>query len=312
MTPDDFPTFYEAVHGYAPFPWQAGLAHRVAEAGWPAVLAVPTASGKTSAIDVAVFTLAAPGGALLAERSAPLRIFLVIDRRIVVDQAARHAHELRKKLESPLSPLVEEVAQKRPAEFGGRGPLHVSAARGACTATTPGRGHPTSRPCASPPWTRSALAFYSAATAWATTGGRSTRRAGRSRRPLPHRRGPPVPAVLGDAVRRPPLSHARRVPGARPARGRGDVRHAALRRRALLPRPGRSGEPGPAGPPHRPGSLPYWCPTRPASSPRRPRAPGKPWTGRGPGSWALWSTALPRPARYLRTCGARGRRTPSC
>jgi CRISPR-associated endonuclease/helicase Cas3 len=38
MTPDDFPAFYEAVHGHLPFPWQARLACRVAEGGWPTVL----------------------------------------------------------------------------------------------------------------------------------------------------------------------------------------------------------------------------------------------------------------------------------
>jgi CRISPR-associated endonuclease/helicase Cas3 len=129
MTPDDFPAFFEAVHGHLPFPWQARLACQVAQDGWPAVLAVPTASGKSSAIDVAVFTLALQAGRRLAERSVPLRVFLVIDRRIVVDQAAKHANQLRKKLESSSSPLVAEVA-RRLREFGGPGPLHVSALRG--------------------------------------------------------------------------------------------------------------------------------------------------------------------------------------
>jgi CRISPR-associated endonuclease/helicase Cas3 len=129
MTPDVYPAFYEAVHGHAPFPWQARLARQVAEGNWPAVLAVPTASGKTSTIDAAVFALALQAGRPLAERTAPLRVFLVIDRRIVVDQAAEHADKLKRALESPGSPLVEEVA-RRLRSFGGPGPLHVSALRG--------------------------------------------------------------------------------------------------------------------------------------------------------------------------------------
>jgi CRISPR-associated endonuclease/helicase Cas3 len=130
MTPDDFPRFYRAVHGYDPFPWQKRLAREVADRGWPAVLALPTAAGKTSAIDVAVFTLALQGGKPLAERTCPLRIFFVIDRRLVVDQAAEHARRLKKALENPgAEPTVREVTQRLTA-FGGPGPLHVAALRG--------------------------------------------------------------------------------------------------------------------------------------------------------------------------------------
>jgi CRISPR-associated endonuclease/helicase Cas3 len=129
MTPDDFPAFYQAVHDHAPFPWQARLARDVAEAGWPAVLAVPTASGKTSTLDVAVFALALQAGRPLDQRTAPLRVFLVIDRRIVVDQAAAHARKLRQALEDPKASIVAEVARRLRA-FGGPGPLHVAALRG--------------------------------------------------------------------------------------------------------------------------------------------------------------------------------------
>jgi CRISPR-associated endonuclease/helicase Cas3 len=130
MAPDDFSAFYQAVHGFEPFPWQARLAREVVERGWPAVLAVPTAAGKTSTIDVALFTLALQAGKPLAQRTAPLRIFFIIDRRLVVDQAAEHARRLQRALESPdASPAVREVA-RRLGSFGGPGPLHVAALRG--------------------------------------------------------------------------------------------------------------------------------------------------------------------------------------
>ncbi len=59
LAPDDFATFFEAVHGYRPFPWQNELARQVVEAGsWPSLLDVPTGAGKTAAIDVGVFHLA--------------------------------------------------------------------------------------------------------------------------------------------------------------------------------------------------------------------------------------------------------------
>jgi CRISPR-associated endonuclease/helicase Cas3 len=129
VTPDDFPSFYRAVHGHDPFPWQARLPRHVADQGWPAVLALPTAAGKTSAIDVAVFALALEAGRPLADRAAPLRTFFVIDRRLVVDQAARHARRLRDALVASGRGVVREVADAL-RRFGGPGPLAVAALRG--------------------------------------------------------------------------------------------------------------------------------------------------------------------------------------
>lgn len=130
MTPDDFPEFCRAVHGFDPFPWQSRLVRQVSEGDWPSVMALPTAAGKTSAIDVAVFTLALQAGKSLHERTAPLRVFFVIDRRLVVDQAAEHARKLRQRLESPgKNPVLREAAQAL-RRFGGPGPLHVAAMRG--------------------------------------------------------------------------------------------------------------------------------------------------------------------------------------
>ncbi|HEX8204336.1 MAG TPA: type I-U CRISPR-associated helicase/endonuclease Cas3 [Isosphaeraceae bacterium] len=113
-----------------PFPWQERLVRQVAERGrWPDVLALPTASGKTSAIDVAVFTLALQAGRPLAERTAPLRIFFVIDRRVVVDQAAEHARELKQALDNPENDAVRQVAEAL-KRFGAESPLQVAVMRG--------------------------------------------------------------------------------------------------------------------------------------------------------------------------------------
>ena len=62
MTVDDFRTFYTAIHSYPPFDWQEQLLKKVVAEGWPATIALPTSSGKTSAIDIAVFHLASPSG----------------------------------------------------------------------------------------------------------------------------------------------------------------------------------------------------------------------------------------------------------
>jgi CRISPR-associated endonuclease/helicase Cas3 len=101
LSPDDFTAFFEEVHGCRPFPWQERLLRKIAnDSEWPATLALPTGSGKTAAIDIAVFHLAleaARGG----ERRAPVRIAFVVDRRLVVDDAFERARKLASALDDP-------------------------------------------------------------------------------------------------------------------------------------------------------------------------------------------------------------------
>jgi CRISPR-associated endonuclease/helicase Cas3 len=137
MTPELFASFYRAVHRFDPFPWQERLLRRVLTEGWPDVLDLPTASGKTSSIDVAVFALAMEAGRSLIERRAPLRVFFVIDRRLVVDQVHEHALRLKQALDDPsaLTAGPEEVAAVRGVaealrQFTGDSPLQVAALRG--------------------------------------------------------------------------------------------------------------------------------------------------------------------------------------
>src|SRR4051794_21935717 len=102
---DDFPAFFKAVQGWDPedgwtgrghdpFPWQARLVREIAEhRHWPDLLDLPTGSGKTAAIDIAVYHLAleADRGEV---RCAPMRIVFVVDRRLVVDDAYNRAKKL--------------------------------------------------------------------------------------------------------------------------------------------------------------------------------------------------------------------------
>lgn len=94
----DFAEFHEAVRKRRPFPWQADLVSEVLDGnGWPDVVDIPTGLGKTTLIDIAVFVAAATGCA--ATSPGRRRVFFVIDRRIVVDEAYSHAAELSKGLE---------------------------------------------------------------------------------------------------------------------------------------------------------------------------------------------------------------------
>jgi CRISPR-associated endonuclease/helicase Cas3 len=97
LSVEDFSAFFQEVHETWPFPWQERLLLRVVADGWPAVLDLPTGSGKTAALDIAVFHLAleADRG---TERKAPVRIAFVVDRRLVVDDAHTRAKKIADKL----------------------------------------------------------------------------------------------------------------------------------------------------------------------------------------------------------------------
>ena len=114
LHPDDFAGFFRAIHGCDPFPWQQALVIRLAERSeWPDVLDLPTGSGKTAALDAAVFHLALRAD---APRLPALRIALVVDRRLVVDDAFAHAQKIANAVCGALHPdtdaneVLKEVA----------------------------------------------------------------------------------------------------------------------------------------------------------------------------------------------------------
>ncbi len=103
VTSVQFGEFFESLYGYGPFPWQDELARRVAEAQpgdacWPKALALPTAAGKTACIDMAIFALACQSDRSAGKRTAPRRIFFVVDRRVIVDETFERARRLAQKL----------------------------------------------------------------------------------------------------------------------------------------------------------------------------------------------------------------------
>jgi CRISPR-associated endonuclease/helicase Cas3 len=101
LSTDDFEHFHHAVHGYSPFPWQSRLLRKVvAEQRWPRVLDLPTGCGKTTCIDIALFALALDAERQPVERSCARRIAMVVDRRVVVDQAAERGRKLLHALEA--------------------------------------------------------------------------------------------------------------------------------------------------------------------------------------------------------------------
>jgi CRISPR-associated endonuclease/helicase Cas3 len=107
----DFDAFHTAVHGRPPFPWQERLLRVIdTERAWPKVLDLPTSSGKTTCLDIALFALALDAGRPAAERWCARRIAMVVDRRVVVDQAAERGRLLLQRLTEATAGILAEVA----------------------------------------------------------------------------------------------------------------------------------------------------------------------------------------------------------
>lgn len=125
-----FNDFFRALWEREPFPWQTMLAERVTSRGWPASIDLPTASGKTACIDIAIFALAEQAEKHVTERSAPRRVWLIVDRRIVVDEAFERAGQIAEKLAKAENGILFEVAKKLRAISGTERPLSVARLRG--------------------------------------------------------------------------------------------------------------------------------------------------------------------------------------
>ena len=111
----DFAEFFNELWGHSPFAWQRELAGRVlkrSETPWPEAIALPTAAGKTACLDIAVFALAAQAPRLVRGQSvtAPRRVFFVVDRRVIVDQAYERARQLADYLEKAQNGILKRVA----------------------------------------------------------------------------------------------------------------------------------------------------------------------------------------------------------
>jgi CRISPR-associated endonuclease/helicase Cas3 len=123
LSAEDFARFFEELHEVPPFPWQQRLAQRVCAGEWPRVLDLPTATGKTACIDIAIFAMAVTG-------RGPRRIFFVVDRRVIVDAAFERMRRIASALRKGKGVVVRIVAERLRGMAQSPSPLDVYQMRG--------------------------------------------------------------------------------------------------------------------------------------------------------------------------------------
>lgn len=102
MSLPGFEDFYQAIHGYRPFPWQCRAAERLARRSTFAVT-VPTGLGKSSLVDAAVWA---------AAHGAWRRIVFVVDRRLVVDEVHECAQRIIERLQGSEDSHLQELRER--------------------------------------------------------------------------------------------------------------------------------------------------------------------------------------------------------
>ena len=115
LSKQQFSIFFEAINGYRPFLWQQRLSADACDGNWPEYIKLPTSSGKTAVLEIAVFALANRALACRDDKSllmAPRRMFFVVDRRIVVSEA----HQKAKRMAEALANAFLDKFQEKQSE----------------------------------------------------------------------------------------------------------------------------------------------------------------------------------------------------
>lgn len=98
ITAAEFPNYFRELHGREPYDWQCRLTNQVLEGTWPGAIDLPTGSGKTSCLDIALFALACQAALPKDKRTAPRRVFFCVNRRVIVDEAHQRAVKIASKI----------------------------------------------------------------------------------------------------------------------------------------------------------------------------------------------------------------------
>ena len=123
----DFATFFEALTGFQPLPWQAALYERFVSGDCPDSASIPTGLGKTSVVAIWLIALAMQPDVM------PRRLVYVVNRRTVVDQTTTEVEKLYQRLSNKpeLASLAAQLSEL--AALPCDTPLAISTLRGQYT-----------------------------------------------------------------------------------------------------------------------------------------------------------------------------------
>lgn len=114
---------FVAMYGASPYVWQERMARRLLRHDLPKAVRLPTGSGKSS---IAILALVARA----YTPSLPRRIWFVVDRQVVVHQAAESARKFKQLLTSAESGMLVDLRERLTAIGGTDEPFLVSELRG--------------------------------------------------------------------------------------------------------------------------------------------------------------------------------------
>jgi CRISPR-associated endonuclease/helicase Cas3 len=127
----EFRERFRALTSHDPFHWQCELYWRFLDGDLPEACDVPTGLGKTCVMQVWLLALAWEALKRPSERTIPLRLVWVVDRRVVVDQATTEAELLANRLaDAPECLDMREALRDLSITDAHDGALAVSTLRG--------------------------------------------------------------------------------------------------------------------------------------------------------------------------------------
>jgi CRISPR-associated endonuclease/helicase Cas3 len=107
MSPIDFESLFRLLTGYDPFPWQVALFEQFRAGEFPRSASLPTGLGKTSLI--VLWILACYAALRDDRRDFPRRLYFVINRRTVVDEATSFAAQALARIQAASTPELAEM-----------------------------------------------------------------------------------------------------------------------------------------------------------------------------------------------------------
>src|SRR5260221_87918 len=107
MSPIDFERLFRLLTGYDPFPWQVALFEQFRAGEFPRSASLPTGLGKTSLI--VIWILACYAALRDDRRDFPRRLYFVINRRTVVDEATSFDDQALASMQAATDTELDEI-----------------------------------------------------------------------------------------------------------------------------------------------------------------------------------------------------------